>query len=80
LSQWWLQILHSEGSGPHLTVIQPSSSLPWNPGLTGLLAARITFRLQILQRRGLLRMASDKRRIVQIVNRQILLAMENLPD
>lgn len=64
----------------YLTVIQPSSSLQWNPGLTGLLAARITFRLQILKCRGLLRRACDKRRIVEIVNRQILLAMENLPD
>lgn len=76
---WWLLISQFEGSQPHLRVIQPISALPQYPGLSGLLAARITFRLQVLQRRSAFRQELNKRRIVQHVNRQILKAMENLP-
>ena len=76
---WWLLVSQSEGSQSHLRVIQPISAVPQYPGLSGLLAARITFRLQALQRRGTLRGEFNKRRIVQLVNRQILKAMENLP-
>ena len=76
---WWLLISQFEGSQPYLRVIQPISALPQHPGLSGLLAARITFRLQVLQRRGTFRQEFNKRRIVQLVNRQILKAMENLP-
>ncbi len=76
---WWLLISQFAGRQLHLKVIQPISALPQFPGLSGLLAARITFRLQVLQRRGPLRGEFNKHRIVQLVNRQILKAMENLP-
>jgi hypothetical protein len=79
VSHWWLKIgLH--GRGLHLTVIQPASALPSNPGLSGLLAARITFRLRILQRRGLLQGMSCRHRVVPIVNQLIQRAMEGLPE
>ncbi len=73
--QWWLIISQAEIRQPHLTVIQPPSAVPEN---TGLLAARITFRLHVLQRRGLPK-DFTKRQLVMRVNRQILQAMENMP-
>ena len=79
IRDWWLLISPSEGCQHQLTVIQPPSVLPQNPGLVGLLAARITFRLHALQRRGTFRGEFNKHQIVQQVNRQILKAMKNLP-
>ena len=79
VQDWWLLISQSEKFQPRLTVIQPSSALPKDSGLSGLLAARITFRLHVLQRRGLFQGDFNKRRIVQVVNQQILGAMNNLP-
>lgn len=72
---WWLIISQTEIRQPHLMVIQPPSAVPENAGL---LAARITFRLHVLQRRGLPK-GFNKRQLVIRVNRQILRAMENLP-
>jgi hypothetical protein len=72
---WWLIISPTETGQPHLTVIQPPSAVPENAGL---LTARITFRLHVLQRRGLAQ-GFTKRHLVMRVNRQILRAMENLP-
>jgi hypothetical protein len=72
---WWLIISQAEIRQPHLTVIQPPSAVPENAGL---LAARITFRLHVLQRRGLPK-GFNKRQLVMRVNRQILRAMENMP-
>lgn len=72
---WWLIISQTEIRQPHLTVIQPPSAVPEN---SGLLAARITFRLHVLQRRGLPK-GFNKRQLVLRVNQQIFKAMENLP-
>lgn len=76
---WWLFISQSDEYPSHLTVIQPIFALPQHPGLSGMLAARITFRLQVLKRRGILHGKFNLLRVVQHVNRQILKAMENLP-
>jgi len=76
---WWLLISLSEGCQTQLTLIQPSSALPQSSGLSGLLAARIRFRLYLLQRRGVFAGEFNKRRIVQQVNHQILNAMKKLP-
>ena len=73
---WWLIISQTENRQPHLTVIQPLSAVPENAGL---LAARITFRLHSLQRRGSFQCDLNKHRIVQRVNQQILRAMDNMP-
>ena len=79
-ADWWLVIRHFEGYQPALEVVQPSSALLHNSGLSGLLAARITFRLHVLLRRGTFHGEFSQRRIVQQVNRQILKSMENLPS
>ena len=76
---WWLLISLFEGCLTQLTVIQPISALPQSSGLSGLLAARIRFRLYVLQRRGAFADEFDKRQFVQQVNHQILNAMKSLP-
>ena len=79
VQDWWLLISQSKGCEPSLTVIQPLSALPNNSGLTGLLTARITFRLHVLQRRGEFLGEIDRGRIVQRVNQQIQQVMKSLP-
>ena len=74
---WWLIISVSENHQPYLTVIQPLSAVPENAEL---LAARITFRLHSLQRRGLFERGFNKHRIVPMVNQQIRRAMKNMPN
>lgn len=73
---WWLLFSQSEDYQPHRTVIQPLSAVSENAGL---LAARITYRLHALQRRGVFQCDFNKHRIVQQVNQQILRAMDNRP-
>jgi hypothetical protein len=72
---WWLIVSPTETGQPHLTVILPRSAVHENANL---LAARITFRLNIMQRRGLAQ-SFDKRQLVTRVNHQISKAMETLP-
>ena len=72
---WWLIISQTEIRQPHLMVIQPPSAVPETAGL---LAARITFRLHVLQRRSLAH-GFNKQQLVTRVNHQILQAMENMP-
>ena len=75
VQDWWLIISQTENRQSHLTVIQPPSAVQTNAGL---LAARITFRLHVLQRRGLAQGFSN-RQLVAEVNHQILQAMKNMP-
>ena len=77
MRDWWLLVSKSEDSQPHLAVIQPSSAVPENAGL---LAARITFRLHVLQRRRVFQGDFNKHQIVRRVNQQILRAMDNMPS
>lgn len=79
MQDWWLIIRQSKGYQPQLEVIQPLAALPHNTGLSGLLAARIRFRLHVLLRSGTYQGEFSQRRIVQQVNDQILKAMKNLP-
>ena len=76
VSHWKLVILSSHSHEPQLTVIQPTD-VHENAGL---LAARITFRLHSLQRRGLFERGFNKHRIVPMVNQQIRRAMKNMPN
>ena len=73
---WWLLVSQSANCQSHLTVIQPSSAVSANAGL---LAARVTYRLHALQRRGSFQSDFNRYRIVQRVNQQILRAMDNMP-
>lgn len=79
VQDWWLLILQSEKCEIELTVLQSLSASPNEAGLAGLLAARVAFLLHVLQRRGVFQSALSKHRIVQIVNQQLLRAMEDMP-
>lgn len=79
VQDWWLLISQSEKCKTQLTVIQALSASPLEAGLAGLLAARITFRLHALQRRGSFQCDFNRHRIVQRVNQQIVRAMDNMP-
>jgi hypothetical protein len=72
---WWLIISPTETGQPHLTVILPRSAVQEDANL---LAARITFRLHVMQRRGLAQSFTN-RQLVTRVNHQISKAMETLP-
>lgn len=72
---WWLFVSPTETGQPHLTVILPRSAVQENANR---LAPRITFRLNIMQRRGLAQ-GFNKRQLVTWVNHQISKAMETLP-
>ena len=77
---WWLLVAQSESGQFGLTVLHVSSEPREEADLSGLLAARITFRLHVLQRRGALQGGFDKLHIVQRVNQQILMAMKTMPE
>jgi hypothetical protein len=74
---WWLLISQSQNRQPSLTVIQPSSAVPQNASF---LAARITFRLHVLKRRGFALGGFNKVETVRMVNQQILRALDGLPS
>ena len=76
MKDWWLLFVQHQNADPLLKVLQPSSAIPDSPQL---LAARITFRLHVLQRRGFDIRSSDKRQIVSVVNQLIQKAMKNMP-
>ena len=79
VQDWWLIVSLHENCRPQLTVLHISSSSPCEVGMTGLLVARITFRLHALQRRGVFHDEFNKYHVVRKVNQQILRAMDKMP-
>lgn len=76
IKDWWLLVVKQQNAEAMLKVLQPSSAIPANAQF---LAARITFRLHALQRRGFNVRSSNKRQLVTVVNQQICKAMKNMP-
>ena len=69
-------VVQHQNTDPLLKVLQPSSAIPDSPQL---LAARITFRLHVLQRRGFDVESLSKRQLVSVVNQLIRNAMKKMP-
>jgi hypothetical protein len=76
MKDWWLLVVQQQNAEAMLKVLQPSSAIPANAQF---LAARITFRLHALQRRGFDVKSSNKRQLVGVVNQLICKAMKNMP-
>lgn len=79
VKDWWLLVSLPENQRPQLTVLHISSEPLNDVGMTGLLVARITFRLHALHRRGVLQDDFNKYHVVRKVNQQILRAMDKMP-
>ena len=76
MKDWWLLVVQHQNTDPLLKVLQPSSAIPDSPQL---LAARITFRLHVLQRRGFGVESLSKRQLVSVVNQLIRNAIKKMP-
>ena len=76
MKDWWLLVVQHQNADPLLKVLQPSSAIPDSPQL---LAARITFRLHVMQRRGFDVESLSKRQLVSVVNQLIRNAMKKMP-
>ena len=79
VKDWWLLVSLPENQRPQLTVLHVSSEALNDVGMTGLLIARITFRLHALQQCRVFQGNFNKYHVVRKVNQQILRAMDKLP-